>query len=266
MSIIHESSGSVSAPDALGLTRRGHIGAMMSGFLLYALLGEARAAPPSRRLSPGRWVDRQQELAQALASGQLRPVNWCTEVERLAAEVDVGELMAVVGRSRLNAGGVGGTNDPQKRSVVFLDDANAPRRLNYATALFAFQPHNVITPHGHQNMVSAHMVVEGRLRIRNFDRVRDEAGSMVVRPTRDHLAALGEVSTMCSQRNNIHWFVPQGGPATTFDVIISGLDRHAPPYTIEAIDPLGGRRLSDGLIAAPIIGFDEASQKYTSAL
>jgi transposase InsO family protein len=26
--------------------------------------------------------------------------------------------------------------------------------------------------------------------------------------------------------------------ATTFDVIISGLDRHEPPYTIEAIDPL----------------------------
>ncbi|RKG92486.1 hypothetical protein [Corallococcus terminator] len=266
MSASDEATGAESATEVLGLTRRGHLGAMMSGFVLYALLGEARAAPPSRRLSPGRWVDRQQELARTLASGQVRPEGWCTEVERLAAEVDVAELMAEVRRSRLKAGNVGGTNDPRKRSVVFLDGAGAPRRLNYATALFEFQPHNVITPHGHKNMVSAHMVVEGRFRIRNFDRVRDEDGAMVIRPTRDHLAATGEVSTMCSARDNIHWFVPQGGPATTFDVIISGLDPKAPSYALDAIDPLGGRRLPDGLLVAPIIGFEEASRKYTSSM
>ncbi|RKH15351.1 hypothetical protein D7V97_00670 [Corallococcus sp. CA053C] len=266
MSSIDEATVAVSASDVLGLTRRGHLGAMMSGFLLYALLGEARAAPPSRRLSPGRWVERQQEIARTLASGQLRPEGWCTEVERLAAEVDVAELMAEVRRSRLKAGLGGGPHDPQKRSVVFLDESNAPRRLSYATALFEFQPHNVITPHGHKNMVSAHMVVEGRFRIRNFDRVREEEGAMVIRPTRDRLAATGEVSTMCSQRDNIHWFVPQGGPATTFDVIISGLDPQKPSYTLDAIDPLGGRRLSSGLIVAPIIGFEEASRKYTSSV
>jgi hypothetical protein len=113
-------------------------------------------------------------------------------------------------------------------------------------------------------MVSAHMVVAGRFRVRNFDRLRDEENAMVIRPTRDYVARVGDVSTMCSARDNIHWFVPQGGPATTFDVVVSDLDPGQPSYDIKAIDPVRGRRLADGTIAAPIIGFDEASRRYTA--
>ena len=89
---------------------------------------------------------------------------------------------------------------------------------------------------------------------------------MVIRPTRDYVARVGQVSTMCSERDNIHWFVPQGGPATTFDIVISGLDAGQPDYEIKAIDPVGGRRLGDGTILAPIMGFAEASRRYTAGI
>lgn len=249
---------------SLLLTRRDNLLSVLPGFLTYALLGEAQAAVPARRGGAAAWIADQDELARSLAAGSMSGPAWCDEVERLARRVDLAELMEAIGRSDLKAAGRGSGNDPHKRVVKFRDEQGVPRRLAYGAALFDFEPHNVITPHGHKHMVSAHMIVAGSFRVRNFDRVRDEEDAMVIRPTRDYVARLGDVSTMCSARDNIHWFVPQGGPATTFDIVISDLDPGQPSYDIKAIDPMRGRRLDDGTIAAPIIGFGEASRRYTA--
>jgi hypothetical protein len=253
----------MAAPTLL-LTRRDSVAAILPGFLVYALLGEARAAVPGRRGSVAAWIADQDELARALAAGQVSGPTWCDEVERLGRRVDLEALMATVQSSDLRRAALSTANDPRKRYVKFLDEQGRPRSLAYGAALFDFEPHNVITPHGHKHMVSAHMVVAGRFRVRNFDRLRDEENAMVIRPTRDYVARVGDVSTMCSARDNIHWFVPQGGPATTFDIVISDLDPGLPSYDIKAIDPVRGRHLADGTIAAPIIGFDEASLRYTA--
>lgn len=252
----------------LGITRRAQLQAFLPAFAVAALLNAAPALaqPAPRRTSPARWIDRQQEIALALAAGQMAPLAWMREVEALAAEVDVAELMALVNRSRISAAQPPNLNDPRKRFVRFLDASGAPRRLAFGAALFDFEPRNVITPHGHRNMASAHLVVDGRFRVRNYDRVRDEGEAMVIRPTRDYLAGVGEVSTMTSARDNIYWFVPQGGRATTFDVILSGLDPGQADYEIRAVDPLGGQVLEDGSIIAPIIDFAASSARYTAAV
>lgn len=245
-----------------GLTRRDHLLGVLPGFVLFALLGEVAAQTPSRA---ARWIDAQDQIARALAAGEITPLAWQGEVERLAGEVDVAELMAAVRAARLSPAPMGSHNDPAKRFVRFIDATGEPRRLAYGAALFDFQPQNVITPHGHRHMVSAHMIVAGAFRVRNFDRVGDEDGAMIIRPTRDYIARLGDVSTMSSHRDNIHWFVPHGGaPATTFDVVISGIDPGQPSYEIRAIDPVGGRVRDDGAIVAPIISFSDSADRYTA--
>ena len=112
-------------------------------------------------------------------------------------------------------------------------------------------------------MVSAHLVVEGAFRVRNYDRVRDEADAIVIRPSVDATIEIGDVSTISPDRDNIHWFVPRGGRAATFDVIISGLDEGQPSFDIEAVDPVRGQVLADGAIRAPIVSFEESSRFYT---
>ena len=248
--------------DELGLTRRAQMTGLFSAFVAVALASEISAARPARRLAARDWIDRQAELARALRKGQVSPGSWMTEVGRLAREIDVAELMATVNKAQVNAFSLAPTNDPRKRNVRFLDASGAPRRLGYAAALFDFSPANVITPHGHRHMVSSHLVVGGSLRVRNFDRLRDADNAMVIRPTRDAIALVGDLSAMSSERDNIHWFVPQGGPARTFDVVVAGLDAGQPDHDIKAIDPLGGRRLRDGSIVAPIMSFEDASAKY----
>lgn len=248
---------------SLGVTRRERL-AFLSAFLPFALLGQAQAALPRRRTAPALWVQRQDEIARALASGQIGGRQWMSEVERLARDTDVDELLAHIAHARIADGGTPYHNDPRKRYVRFLDETGAPRQLAYGAAFLAFSPTNVVTPHGHRHMVSAHLVVDGRFRVRNFDRLRDDGEAMVVHPTRDYIARRGQVSTMSSDRDNIHWFVPQGGPARTFDVVISGLDAGQPDHDIRAIDVVGGERLADGAIRAPIMSFAASSARYTA--
>jgi hypothetical protein len=244
--------------------RRETLGAFLTAFLPVALAREARGRVPANETRARRWISAQQEIGEALAGGRITGRTWALEVERLAAELDVAELMAAVRHARIEPAGAPAHNDPRKRFVRFLDDKGRVRRLAYGAALFEFSPTNVVTPHGHRHMVSAHLVVAGRFRIRNFDRVGDEAGAMRLRPTRDYVAGAGQASTMCFERDNIHWFVPQGGSAATFDVVISGLDPGAPPYRIEAVDPLRARRAADGTLIVPIIDFASSSQLYTA--
>ncbi len=246
--------------------RREALLAFLSSFALVALAREARAAGPSRETRVRRWIGAQQDIAEGLALGRLTGRQWALEVERLAGEIDVAELMAAVERAEIRSAGAPFHNDPQKRFVRFLDEQGRPRRLAYGAALFDFAPHNVVTPHGHRNMVSAHLVVAGRFRVRNFDRLGDEPGAIRLRPTRDYVAVPGQVSTMCSERDNIHWFVPQGGPGRTFDVLVSGLDPAAPDHVVEAVDPVRARRSDDGSLIAPIIDFESSSRLYTSAI
>lgn len=247
-----------------GLTRRDQLKAGIASFVSFALLGEARAMVPGRRVSARAWIDRQEEIAEALSQGQISGKAWMSEVERLAREVDLAELLDTVRRSRVTEGGTPNHNDPHKRYVRFLDEAGQPRQLTYGAAFFDFAPTNVVTPHGHKHMVSAHMVVKGAFRVRNFDRLRDEGEAMIIRPTRDYIARVGHLSAMSTERDNIHWFVPHGGVAATFDVVIDGLDAGAPEYDIKAIDPVGGRHLADGAIVAPIISFADSSARYTA--
>ena len=252
--------------EAFGLNRRQIAGGGLAA-LTFALLGcEVSAAKPSAALPARDWIEKQGELARALKSGQITPLVWMSEVERLASEIEIAQLFDEIDNAQVTANALPSTNDPRKHSVKFLDETGAPRKLGYGSALFKFDPQNVITPHGHKHMVSSHLVVEGSFRIRNYDRLRDDGEAMIIAPTRDYIARVGDLSAMSSARDNIHWFVPHDGPATTFDVIISGVDPGMPDYAMEAVDPLGGELLDDGSIRAPKIGFEEASAKYTAAV
>jgi hypothetical protein len=247
------------------MSRRNLVCGVLAAFPTYALLAEIGVAQDAldNHMSAARWIKRQQGIALALSHGELHPQQWQAEVESLARSIDLHELMAEIGRAEVKIVADGLASDPVKRGIVFRDETGARRKLRYATALFTFGRDNVITPHAHRNMVSAHLVVEGAFRVRNFDRVRDEDGAIVIRPTVDETIQLGDVSTMSVDRNNIHWFVPRADRASTFDVIISALHRDESPFKIEPVDPVRGIQLPDGTVRAPILSFEDSSRFYT---
>jgi hypothetical protein len=240
-----------------------------SGFCVYALLAEAApAVGGDRRLAARRWLLRQDELARGLHAGAVSQVAWHDGVNALAREVDVAELAALIRASETVSAGKppNDDHDPAKRFVRFRNDDGTPAHFAYGTALFVFARDNVITPHAHKHMASAHMVLEGRVRIRTFDRIADEDGALVIRPTLDVVAEPGHAAAMTTARDNAHWFAPRSDRAMTFDVIVDGLDAGTERYVIQPLDPLGGATRADGTIRAPLLSFAESSRRYTATM
>jgi hypothetical protein len=247
-------------------TRREFLLGSLSAFAVFALLREARAwTAADTGLSARRWIGRQDELARGLAAGTVTQLQWHDAVNALAREVDVAELAAELRHAQLRPAGDPFGHDPAKRFVTFIGDDGAPVRVAYGAALLSFDKASVITPHAHKHMASAHMVIAGEVRIRTFDRVADEEGALLIRPGRDEIAGPGHAAAMTTARDNIHWFAAHAERATTFDVIVDGLDGGAERYLIQPLDPLGGTHLADGTIRAPLLSFEESMKRYDAS-
>ena len=181
-----------------------------AGFSAFALVAElSAAATPPASLAGRRWVSQHRELARSLKAGTLSQVQWHERVNSLAHELDLEQLAAELRRARIRDAGAPFGGDPQKRFVTMLDDQGQPLKLGYGLALFDFRANSVITPHAHKHMVSAHMVIDGTVRVRTFDRIRDEDGALVIRPTSDVIAEPGYSAAMTTPKDNVHWFVPK---------------------------------------------------------
>jgi len=235
---------------------------LLGAFTAYALLAEISSAQPARRTPSARaWLDRQEELARALASGTLGSEAWRREVEVLGREADVERLVA----EALPSSAVRALpTDPTRRILRWRGPDGRPLQQRYAVALFRFDRGNVITPHGHRGMQSAHLVIEGSLRARTYDRLGETSGALVLRPAGDRRLEPGEVSSIGPARENVHWFVPLGDRAATFDVLVTGLQPGGPDDLVQPVDPLGGTDLGDGTLRAPLLGFEESARRYAT--
>jgi hypothetical protein len=238
-----------------------------ASFSAYALVAELSFAGTRKQALPARrWLSLQSDLARGLAQGTLSQSQWHKDVNTLAGEVDLESLAHELRRARIKNAGVPFGHDPQKRFVTILGDDGQPVRLEYGLALFDFGPNDVITPHAHRHMASAHMVIEGRVRVRTYDRVRDEDGALIIRPTQDVLAEPGHSAAMTSANDNIHWFAPRSSRAMTLDIIIDGLDRGKDRYLIEPVHPIGGQKLNDGTLRAPLVSFEDSMKLYNARI
>jgi hypothetical protein len=233
---------------------------LLGAFAAYALLAELGSSRAARRTRSTRsWLDRQEELARGLAGGTLDSESWRHEVESLGREADIKKLIA---EALPSSAGRPLPTHPARRVLRYRDADGRTRHLRYAVLLFEFDRTSVITPHGHRGMQSAHLVVQGKLRARTYDRVSEVPGALVLRAAGDRRLDAGEVSTIGPARENVHWFVPLGDSAATFDVVVSGLDPGGPDYQIQPVDPLGGTDLGDGTLRAPLLGFEESARRY----
>lgn len=218
----------------------------------------------ARRASRGvrAWVAAHHEIAAQLAKGRTTGLQWQNEVARLARAVDVTELVEQIDFAKvertMDLRQPGGT-----KHVVRLEHPDDPsRQLSFGAAVFGLRHKHSITPHAHRNMVSAHMLLKGQMRVRNFDRVAAEPGYVIVEPTVDATIRPGDISTMSTERNNVHWFTALSPAAFTLDVIVDGLNPRDRRFVIELLDVNNAERVPGGRRRARIIDWKESIRLY----
>ena len=236
--------------------RREILGALTTVWLARAVHA-ARAVPAVLDEKLRSRLRKLDDASRALAHGEIKPVDWQRAGAEFCDGLDVQELCRAADFEHMAARLPLLPRGTSAEAIHLLDgQAFTPK-------IFAMGKGRAIVPHGHRNMVSQHLVLQGEMRGRHYERLRDEPGWLVVRPTIDKVFRTGDFSSISDQRDNVHWFVTTSERAYTLDAIVDNLDRSRPyPYQIDFVDPERAAAEKDGGLRLPRIGLEESLQRY----
>lgn len=233
-----------------------------AGILGMALKTGAIAAPAEPLTEA--WAKQVNELARDFRRQALTPTEWQAATEQLNRHIPLPELMSYIDFERI-------ADRLSRQALTELDQTIWIPGIEWKahriwTAIFILPPGQAVPPHGHNGFVGAHLVLQGSLHARTFDRVADEPGRLRLRPQIDGTFAPGETVSMSEDRGNVHWFVGGDTPTFTFDINVTSSEKRSHLNQVERqgriyLAPERGLT-RDGLIDAAVIREVESRQRY----
>lgn len=136
----------------------------------------------------------------------------------------------------------------------------------YTVLFYRVDEYEVHPPHHHYNVISSQIVVSGKIRIREYDRVkREKDGRLILRLASDRLLGPGDNFQASEWGRNVHWFQAVDGPAIIFNTNARGYETS----TFDQDEGSFGRRYIDptiftsgGLIQAEEFQEPEAEARF----
>lgn len=209
------------------------------------------------------WAHQLDDLCRDLRSNALTLVQWQEQVETLLNRIELKELLQFIDFEKLTRQFDFPDLGTATKPVSFPKLQGLPSEYAFHKKIFGLQQGRAIIPHGHKNMVSAHLILKGEFELRHYDKISDDGDHLIIKPTIDKIAQAGSSSSISDEKNNIHWFKTRSETAFTFDVIMTNIDpRHGKPYEINNIDPLMAEKLSGNLLRVRKLEVEEALKKY----
>lgn len=228
--------------------------------------GLLRAAP---RLSTAEglkvWLQAVDELAAQIRADRIHSGAWQQAIDALNQSTALTEFLPLLDFDTALRAIKPASQDPAKTFVDLERFGIAKANARFAVAFFAFDRHQVITPHGHRGMLSAHAVVAGRLRVRTFDRIGEDGDALLLAPRLDLIAQPGFSAAISARDGNVHWFTADQAPAATLDVIVQDVDANGRDFGLDLVDPLAATRVEGDVWRTPKISWKESSARYQSA-
>ncbi|MET0645293.1 MAG: hypothetical protein ABW208_01645 [Pyrinomonadaceae bacterium] len=247
------------------LPRRTFIRQMLGGALTFSLvksLAGAHALGASVKPAAEKWLSEVEELSGGLMGRKLRPSAWQEKVEHLFHRIDLKDLLRTIDYDELIKAPLFPEDHESSLELEFPRVEGLPARLTYLPSFVAFKQGRAIVPHGHHNMVSMHMLLEGEVHARHYENRGGAEGRLLIGPSLDKTFARGDLSTVSDERHNIHWFKATRGPVFMFNVEVEDLDGTKNFSGRDYVDPLGADKLGDGTLRARRIDYKEALKLY----
>ncbi len=95
----------------------------------------------------------------------------------------------------------------------------------YTVLFYRVDSGEVHPPHHHHNVISTQIIVRGKVRIREYDRVRrEDNGQLVLRLASDRILGPGDNFQASEWDRNVHWFQAVDGPAVIFNTNARGYE------------------------------------------
>ena len=239
---------------------RGTLGTIFS----YTLLGTLAACGEfPRAIDPiaAAWLADMEDLAQAVKGHAIEQLTWQERAEALFARAPLAELCRMLDFQRLARRARFG--DPREAGIetVVPRVAGLPHPLTFGHMLFGLRRGQAVPPHGHLNMATGFLVLEGVFHGRHFERLEMHEDHWKLRPTIDATFQVGMSSTISEERDNVHWFVAESPRGFLFNVHVHRIDPERTANGRVHLDPTGPAA-SDGSIRAPKLDAPEAFARF----
>jgi hypothetical protein len=193
-------------------------------------------------------------MAHDLAERRISPIDSQIRLERLLRLVDLDDLMAYIDFSRL-------TRDLKLPSLGETDVVIDLGEHRFKAEITAMDKGRSIPPHGHNNQMTAFVVLKGDLHARHFER-EDQGEEKILTPTIDETFRRGSISTISDDKDNVHWFTALTGPAFMFNVVVSNLTTRPGAGVGRCKLDLRGGTMPDGRIRAKGIDLETWLKVY----
>lgn len=209
-----------------------------------------------------RWLNELNGLGLDLRNEALTQVVWQEKVEELFTRADLPELLKFVDFEQLAANAKLVEHGARSLRCSFPKVEGLPTNLVFGKQIFAVKKDRSVVPHGHNNMATAFLVLDGKFEGRHYDRVEDERDHMIIKPTIDRNFGQGECSTVSDYKDNVHWFKASHEPSFLFNIHVLNVRPDSGLKTGRVyVDP-NGEKLDGGLVRARRITYGEANRLY----
>ncbi len=209
-----------------------------------------------------RWLADVNQLGLDVKGKALDQQAWQKKVEELLVQVDLPDLLSLIDFERLTGNVDFADRGERSLRPSFPQVEGLPTQWSFGKQIFALKQGRSVVPHGHNNMATAFLILKGELRGRHYDRLKDEPGYMIIKPTLDRKFSPGECSTVSDYKDNVHWFQAMSEQAFIFNLHVMDVNPNPTQPTGRVyVDPQG-EKIAGGLTRARRIGYKEANELY----
>ena len=209
-----------------------------------------------------KWLADVNQLASDVKDQKLQQLEWQTKIEELYSKVDLPDLLHLIDFQQLSAKVDYVDKGARSLRFGFKDLPGVPSKFAFGRQIFALKKDRSVVPHGHNNMTTAFLILQGDLRGRHYDRLKDESDHFIIKPTIDRSFKPGECSTISDYKDNIHWFQALSDTAFIYNIHVMDVNPKGKESTGRVyLDP-NGEKLADGLIRAKRIDYDTVNKLY----
>lgn len=236
------------------------LGSLLTFSLLETILPSEALADAVRPIA-ARWLEQVNQMSKDLKGQKLKQTEWQTQVEDLFAQVDLSEFLTYVDFAKLTKDMKFQELGERSFRAEFPKVEGLPTELVYGHQMFALQKDRSVVPHGHENMATAFLVLEGEFAGKHYDRLENHKKHMIIRPTIDRKFTPGEYSTVSDHKDNVHWFKTLSKTGYIFNIHVLNVDPDVKKSGRVYIDP-HGEPLSGGRIKADKLRAVDAFKRY----
>ncbi len=206
------------------------------------------------------WAIKLNEYCSDLETDSITTIQWQQKIEELYAKIELEEIIKFIDFDNLIKGFEYPDLGVSTKPVKFPKLNGLPEKTLFVKKIFGMKKDRAIIPHGHSNMASAHLILNGEMHLRHYEKIQQDGQNLIIKPSIDRVVKVGESSSISDEKDNVHWFIANTETAFTFDVIM--LDLNGKSYDILNLDIYKSEDLKNGTLKVPILDVQTALKRY----